>query len=309
MARTTPRARAEIVRRALNGTPVRDIAQAFGVSRPTVYKWIRRHREGDAALLDRRSVARAMPHKISFEVERLIERLRRTKRLVAWQIAEALKISRSTVLRALKRMRLSRLRSLDLPMLVQRYEYRNPGELVHIDIKKLPRFRFAGHRIHGDRKRRNLRVGYEHAYVCVDDATRLAYVELRPHEDRFEASGFLRAAAVWFSERGIHFQRVMTDNGRVFLSHLFRDALADLAARHIRTRPYSPQTNGKAERFIRTLLSEWAYGIAFTDADERAMALPAWLRYYNEERPHSALKMRPPALRAAAVNNPGGLYT
>jgi transposase InsO family protein len=230
--------------------------------------------------------------------------------MLSREIAQVLNLARSTVIKCLKRIGLERLSKLELPLLVQRYEYANAGELVHIDIKKLARFRFTGHRIHGQRAGSNENVGYDHVYVCVDDATRLAYLEVRPREERFEAAAFLVAAASWFAKHGVRFQRVMTDNGKVFSSTPWREAITKLSARQIWTRPYTPRTNGKAERFIQSMLRECAYGIAFHTSDERRAALLAWNRFYNEVRPHSALKMRPPASRLGSpVNNPRGLYS
>jgi len=169
--------------------------------------------------------------------------------------------------------------------------------MVHIDIKKLARITKTGHRIPGYRRHMADGGGWEHVYVCVDDATRTAYLEVRRREDRFEAAGFLEAAARWFAQHGVRFERVMTDNGGVFGSTPWRQVLAELGARQIRTRPYCPRTNGKAERFIQTMLRECAYGVAFSNSEERTAALMAWNRYYNEERPHSALKLTVPILR------------
>ncbi len=253
-ARTTPLSRALIVERAAAGVSVAEIARMFGISRQTVYKWLHRFKDGGAnSLADRRPIARSFPTRTSIEVERSIERLRRTRRMLSREIAQVLNLARSTVIKCLKRIGLERLSKLELPLLVQRYEYANAGELVHIDIKKLARFRFTGHRIHGQRAGSNENVGYDHVYVCVDDATRLAYLEVRPREERFEAAAFLVAAASWFAKHGVRFQRVMTDNGKVFSSTPWREAITKLSARQIWTRPYTPRTNGKAERFIQSM--------------------------------------------------------
>jgi transposase InsO family protein len=296
-ARTTPWSRAQIVRRFEAGQPVSAIASAFGISRQTVYKWLSRWRDGGlAALGDRRPIARTYPTRLPGTLERQIRGLRCARRMLGREIAAALQVPRSTVIKVLKRLGIARLSALEMPLLIQRYEYANPGEMVHIDIKKLGRIGQVGHRIHGRLDIRSRGVGWEHVYVCVDDATRLAYLEVRLREDRFEASEFLESAAQWFAAQGVRFQRVMTDNGKVFGSHRWREMLQKLHARHVRTRPYHPRTNGKAERFIQTMLRECAYGIAFANSDERRAALSAWNRYYNEERPHSALKLCPPAL-------------
>jgi transposase InsO family protein len=278
--------------------PVAEIARMFGISRQTVYKWLRRFRDGEfTALLDRRPIARTFPARTSETVVRRIEALRRTRRMLSREISAALGLARSTVIKYLKRIGLERLSRLDLPLLIQRYEYAAPGELVHIDIKKLARFDRPGHRIHGQRTNQNEKVGYDYVFVCVDDATRLAYLEVRPREERFEAAAFLTSAAAWFRHHGITFVRVMTDNGKVFSSTPWRAVMTILGARQIRTRPYTPRTNGKAERFIQSMLRECAYGIAFQDSGERREALAAWNRYYNQDRPHAALKLTSPAAR------------
>jgi transposase InsO family protein len=286
------------------GEPVAEVARRFGISRQTVYKWVRRAREGDGGLLDRRPIAKRFPSRLSFALERSIERLRRTQKLLGWQIARILELPRSTVIKVLKRLNLARLTDLKLPELVQRYEYREPGELVHIDIKKLGRFRRPGHRIHGDRTRRSLGSGWEHIYVCVDDATRAAFAQIRPAENRAEAAAFLTDAIAAFAAAGVRIQRVMTDNGKVFSSADFRSIESQLGIRHLWTRPYRPCTNGKAERFIKTLLREWAYGVAFESSEDRRAAFIAWLDYYNQDRPHSALKLQPPAFRLRLCQQP-----
>jgi transposase InsO family protein len=304
-ARSTPVSRAIIVRRVLDGSPVSRVSRDFGVSRQTVYKWLRRFREGgEPALLDRRPVAARFPSRVPFAVELQVQRLRRTRRLLGREIAAALEMPRSTVIKVLKRLKLGRLSALDVPLLVQRYEYAQPGEMVHIDIKKLGRISRVGHRINGDRRTTVDGAGWEHVYVCVDDASRLAYLEVRRREDRFDAAEFLCSAAGWFAQRGIQFARVMTDNGGVFRSGLWRAAMQELGARPVRTRPYCPRTNGKAERFIQSMLRECAYAIAFQNSDERRAALEAWNRHYNEDRPHSALKLRPPASWLARCQQP-----
>jgi transposase InsO family protein len=304
-ARTTPLSRALIVERAEAGMPASEIARMFGISRQTVYKWLRRSREGGTEdLRDRSSCALNFPTRLDQARVRRIEALRRTKRMLGREIAIVLGMPRSTVIKYLKKIGLERLSRLELPLLVQRYEYRQPGEMVHIDIKKLARFEKPGHRIHGNRNVGNENVGYDHVFVCIDDATRLAYLEIRPKENRFEAAGFLASAAAWFAKRGIAFTRVMTDNGKVFSSNPWREVLREIGARQIRTRPYTPRTNGKAERFIQSMLRECAYGIAFSSSDERREALRAWNRYYNEDRPHSALKLTTPAVRLALRQQP-----
>ncbi len=304
-ARTTPRVRAEIVALVASGEAIVDVAKRFSVSRQTVHKWLRRFRfGGSAALEDRRSVPRLSPNRTGDHLESIVCALRRDRRLFAWQIALGLGMKRSTVIRVLARFGLNRLSRIDPPRVYQRYEYESAGQLVHIDIKKLVRIARPGHRIHGDRTTRVSGIGWEHVYVCVDDSTRLAYIEVRAREDKYEATAFLQRSAQWFARRNIAFERVMTDNGKVFLSKMFAAELEALGARHIRTPIYTPRVNGKAERFIRTMLGECAYGISFENSDERRAGLTAWMRFYNEERPHSALKYQPPASRLTECQQP-----
>jgi transposase InsO family protein len=299
-ARTTPVIRAKIVELVRTGEPVSAVARRFEISRQTVYKWLGRHAEGGAeALADRQPIARRFPSRISIRVQRQIERLRRARRLLAWQIASVLDMARSTVIKVLKRMGLPRLSSLDLPPIRRRYEYRRPGELVHIDIKKLARFEGVGHRIHGDPTRRSRRVGYDVVYVATDDASRYTYAQIYEREDGPTAAKFLRWVIAQYTRRGVQIERVMTDNGKVFTSFAFDGILADIGAKHILTPPFTPWWNGKAERFIQTLLREWAYAIAYRSSQQRGATLPAWLRYYNQERQHSALNYATPAHRWA----------
>lgn len=304
-ARTTPRIRAEIVALVESGAPVSLVAARFNVSRPTVYKWLSRFRSGGADQLeDRRSTPHRSPNRTHDRLEASVIQLRRDRRLYAWQIALGLGLARSTVIRILSRFGLNRLANIDLPQIFKRYEFEEAGQMVHIDIKKLGHISRIGHRINGDRRTRTAGAGWQHVYVCVDDATRLAFIEVRAREDRFEATAFLQRAAQWFARRNIAFERVMTDNGKVFLSKLFTDEITALGARHARTPMYTPRVNGKAERFIRTMLGECAYGMTFENSDQRELALKAWNRFYNEERPHSALKYRPPASRLTDCQQP-----
>jgi transposase InsO family protein len=299
-ARTTPLARAKLVDLVAQGEPVSAVARRFAVSRQTVYKWLHRHAEGGLnALHDRRPIAWHFPTKTPARVEHRIDQLRRTRRLLGWQIAQALDMARSTVIKILKRLGLARLRDLEPPRLIQRYEYRRPGELVHIDIKKLGRFSAVGHRIHGDRSRRSRYLGHDVVYVATDDASRFSYAQIYPREDGPTAVKFLRWVLGVYARRGVPVERVMTDNGKVFTSHAFAATLRDAGVKHIRTPIYTPRWNGKAERFIQTMLREWAYAITYRTSDERGLALPAWLRHYNQERPHSALNYATPAARWA----------
>lgn len=299
-ARTTPLGRLRLVKKIEAGTPISQVAREAGISRQTAHKWLRRWRDGDLALDDRATIAKFQPRRVSHEVERAIEQLRRVRRLLAWQIGRALGIARSTVIKVLRRLGLSRLSSLELPELKVRYEYAEPGQLVHIDIKKLGKFSAVGHRIHGDRRLKSRYSGWEYVYVCIDDASRIGYVEIRSREDRTNAAMFMRNAIMWFATLGISIERVLSDNGKVFRSFDFLTVLNRHEIRHLRTRPYRPCTNGKAERFIQTLLREWAYAIAYETSEVRKGVLPAWLAYYNQERPHSALKQQAPLQRLDA---------
>jgi transposase InsO family protein len=204
---------------------------------------------------------------------------------------------RSTVACILKRAGLPRLRDLEPPEPVIRYEREQPGELVHLDIKKLGRFGVPGKRVTGDKRRGSRGYGWEHVHVCIDDASRLAYVEVLGDEKGETAAAFLRRAARWFHRYRIRFERVMTDNGAGYKSHAFRDACEELGARHLFTRPYRPCTNGKAERFIQTLLREWAYVARYRSSNHRKRVLPEWLWHYNRERPHASLGGKTPIQR------------
>jgi transposase InsO family protein len=241
------------------------------------------------------------PSQVPADWQHLVLELRRL-RMTGAAIAARLAIPRSTVARILKRAGLERLKKLDPPVPVRRYERTRPGELIHLDIKKLGRIRGVGHRIHGDRTTRVRGIGWEFVHVCIDDYTRLAYVEVLPDEKGATAAAFLRRAAAWLKAQGVAVERVMTDNGSGYVSKDFAVAIAEIRTRHLRTRPYTPRTNGKAERFIQTMLREWAYGRPFATSYHRRAALPAWLRRYNERRPHAGIGGAPPItrLRSAA---------
>ena len=239
----------------------------------------------------------------------------RQLRCTAAEISQALHMPLSTVSVVLRRVGLGKLSRLDPPEPANRYQRREPGELVHVDVKKLARIDGAGHRAHGDRgrqkKRRGAkRIGYEYVHVCVDDATRLAYVEVLADEKAATAVGFLRRARIWYRRHGVQIQRVMTDNGACYVSTLHALACRRLRLRHLRIRPRRPRTNGKAERFIRTLLAGWAYGAIYATSRERADALPGWLHSYNHTRPHGSLGHHPPIrrLQALTMNNVPGSY-
>jgi transposase InsO family protein len=298
-AKTTPKARALLVHRiTVSGWRVDTAADAAGISRRTAYKWLARFRaNGLAGLQDRPQVAAAIPHRTRPAQVAAIRALR-TKRWTTVPIAQRLGVPRSTVGAVLRRLGLHRLPPLTPPAPVRRYERARPGELLHIDIKGLGRIAGIGHRIHGDRRQHAPRgIGWEYVHVCVDDATRVAYVEVRPTLQAPDAVGFLERAVTWFAARGIRAERVMTDNGSAYLARAFAATCQRLGLRHLRTRPYTPRTNGKAERFIQTLLREWAYRRAYRSSAWRRRALGPWLRYYNAARPHMGLKCVAPFTR------------
>jgi transposase InsO family protein len=303
-ARTTPQSRAEIVRRVVRERqPARQVAAAFGISERTVRKWVARARPAAAgALADRSSRPHGSPGQTPLELQELIERLRR-QRWTGAEIAHALHLSPATVARHLRRQGLARLRALEPPVPVVRYEYRHPGALVHIDIKKLGRIGRPGHRVHGDRRTRVRGIGWEFVHVAVDDATRLAYVEVLPDEQGVTCVRFLWHALAWFRRHGIRIRRLMTDNGSGYLAHVFTAACQGAHLRHVRTRPYTPRTNGKAERFIQTLLREWAYRRPYATSTARRTALPSWLHHYNWHRNHGSLQGCPPMSRLVAADN------
>jgi len=301
-ARLTVYSRELIVARHADGRPVRRIAEEFGVSVRTVHKWLRRYREGGHGALDNGgSAPTRRPARLGKDRIALILDLRRRFRMTAATIARQLGLARSTVARWLAHHGLGRLSALDPRSPVRRYQRERPGELIHIDIKKLGRFARPGHRVTGSRTKGSSRgAGWDFIHVAVDDATRPAYVEVLPDERKESATAFLNRALAWFATHGIKVERVMTDNGSCYRSRLFRQLMDAQSIRHVRTRPYTPKTNGKAERFIQTLIRNWAYGATYTSSDARNGDLPRWLDWFNLRRPHSALKGQAPT---QALNN------
>jgi transposase InsO family protein len=284
-----------------DGWSVPEAADAAGVSARTVYKWRARHRaEGNAGLEDRSSTPRRSPRRTTAGREARIVQLR-GERLTGLAIAQRVGVPRATVGAVLRRHGLGRLPAVAPPEPVRRYERERPGELLHVDIKSLGRIGQVGHRIHGDRRTRIRGIGWEHVHVCIDDRSRVAYVELLPTLGYGDAVGFLERAVAWFAARGVQAERVLTDNGSAYLSRAWRTTCARLGLVHKRTRPYRPRTNGKAERFIQTLLREWAYRRAYATSARRRRALAPWLRYYNGKRPHTALNYRAPITRLEEV--------
>lgn len=297
-ARTTPASRALLVRRVrLEGWRVRDAAHAAGISTRTAYKWLRRFAdEGATSLRDRPCTAHCRPHALPAEWADLVEFFRRYRQ-PARAIAGQLGLARSTVSAVLARRGLGPWRSLEPPRPPCRYERRRPGDLLHLDVKKLGRFWKPGHRVVRDRHTRCRGAGWEFVHVAIDDHSRIAYAEVLGDERATSCAAFLRRAYTWFAEQGITIRRVLSDNGSGYVSHRFRDACQALRLKHLRTKPRTPQTNGKAERFIQTLLREWAYGRFYLTSTHRLDQLVRWLRYYNGHRPHASLSYLPPFSR------------
>ena len=308
-ARTCPNSRRLIADRVLvEGWSLTAAAAAAGVSVPTARKWVRRFREeGDAGLGDRSSAPKRIPHRTPPEREQAILSLR-ALRLTGEQIAAALGMAPSTVSLVLKRNGQGRLPRPWAAGPERRYERSRPGELVHIDIKKLGRIARPGHRVTGSRAtegyhRARFGQGWEYVHVCVDDSTRLAYVEVLDDERPATCIGFLERAIAQLASYGIAVERVMTDNGNPYRSKAHALACRQLGVRHLRTDPYTPRTNGKAERFIQTLVNGWAYGAIYASSAERTAALSPWLHAYNHHRPHRSLARKPPATRLAELHN------
>jgi transposase InsO family protein len=277
-------------------------AVAAGVSRKTARKWRTRHRlEGAGGLRDRSSRPHRSPRRLEPRWEQLILELRRARKTIL-QIAEALKLSRSRVGRVLRRHGLSRLRALEPVPLVRRYEWARPGDMLHLDVKKLGRIEGIGHRITGNRQRPRQNAGWEFVHVCVDDATRVAYVEVLEDEYGTTTAGFFERAIAYYRQLGIRTRRVLTDNGGAYRSFAFAHVCARARAKHRRTRPYTPRTNGKAERFIQSMLRECAYARPYESSADRRRALRGWLRHYNERRRHAALGTTPLSRLASRVS-------
>ena len=287
-----------MVRRVLDGGErPRDVAAAMGVCEKTVRSWVRRFEtEGPAGLRDRSSRPHRLRAPTPAETVARIEMLRRERRTGA-QIALECGVSDATVSRVLRRLGLNRLTALEPAEPPRRYERDRPGELIHIDIKKLGRFEAIGHRITGDRTGRSRDAGWEFVHVCIDDHSRVAFARVMPSERKDSAVPFLEAAVAYYAGLGVSVDRVMTDNGSCYKSFAFRDACRRLGLKHIRTRAYTPKTNGKAERFIQTALREWAYARAYQNSRQRTDELPRWLHRYNWHRPHHSLDAKPPISR------------
>jgi transposase InsO family protein len=304
-ARLTPLGRERLVKMVLAGQTPQAASEAGGVCPRTARKWVGRYNEeGLAGLQDRSSRPHRMRRPTPQLVIERIETLRR-QRMPGKEIAARVGVSAATVSRVLQRLGLNKLSALEPAKPPHRYQREQPGELIHIDIKKLGRFRTPGHRIMGERREewRNRRAGWEFVHVCIDDASRIAFSQIKPDERKHSAIAFLKAAVAYYKSLGITVQRVMTDNGSCYRSRTFRNACRKLCLRHIRTRPYTPRTNGKAERFIQTSLREWAYVCAYQTSRQRAKQLPFFMHRYNWHRPHAAIGGKPPITRLGLPRN------
>ena len=310
-ARTCPASRALLVQRIRQERWVPAVAAAaLGISLRTAYKWLARYRDqGVPGLCDRSSRPQRMPTRTPEEWRALILELR-AGRMTGRRIATQLGRPYATVARILQRAGVGRLKRAEPAEPVKRYERAQPGELLHIDVKKLGRIARVGHRIHGDRTTRVRGAGWEYVHVAIDDASRVAYVEVLRDERATSSVPFLRRAVAYFARLGVRVERVMTDNGPAYKSRRHAHQCARLRIKHLRTRPYRPCTNGKAERMIQTLLREWAYALPYPTSAKRARALKPWLAYYNRQRPHASLGHLPPFTRLPSeVNNVVRLHT
>jgi len=303
-AKLVPSMRLLLVRRVLEERwKIGDVAAAFEISERTVYRWVARWRAGDRQLLDRSSAPKRVPRRTPRAVEALIERLRRLL-MTSTRIAAELRMAVSTVCAVLSRLGLGRRWRLGPPEPPNRYERRQAGELVHLDVKKLARFVRPGHRVTGRGPAGwagQRGQGWEFVHVAIDDFSRVAYVEILDDERKTSAIGFLERMRAWFAARGITVSEILTDNGSCYIARDFAAACARLTIKHRRTRPRRPRTNGKAERFIQTMLREWAYAAVYKTSTQRALALRPWLDYYNQRRPHGALSHPAPASRLPAA--------
>jgi transposase InsO family protein len=299
-ARLTPQGRALLVHRVRHdGWRVSDAAAAAGLSERQAFRWLARHRAGgELALQDRSSAPARCPHRTDAKTITSIEQLRR-QRLTGPAIARQLGMPRSTVGGILRRLGLGQLSALQVKPEIVRYQRDKPGEMIHLDMKKLGRIDGIGHRITGDRTGQSNKrgTGWECLHVAIDDASRLAYSEILPNERADSAVAFTTRALAWFKDLGVSVERIMTDNGAAYKSFAFRDLLIERAIKHKRTRPYTPRANGKAERFIQTSLREWAYARAYETSHQRTQALTPFLLNYNTVRTHSGIRYQTPMLR------------
>lgn len=308
-ARLSPRGRALLVDRILvHGLRIEEAAHAAGVSVRTAYKWLKRYREeGPAGLVDRSSRPHACPHALPPAIVAQVLEQRRSRQTYR-QIAQRLSVAPSTIARWLRRAGLHRLAELEPALPHNRYEYALPGQLLHLDIKKLGRIGSPGHRVTGDRSSRHRGIGWEYVHLAIDDHSRVAFASIEPDERGTSACKALIRTVRYYRSLGVCFERVLTDNGTCYRSRRFQRLVRRLGMRHLRTRPYTPRTNGKAERLVQTSLREWAYARAYDNSRQRADALHGWLHHYNWHRPHASLGYKPPISRIP-LNNVLGLHT
>jgi len=306
-ARLTPLRRQELVARVKGGEPLAAVARSCGVSRQTARKWVLRAAHAGvvdtaAWTRDRSSRPHTSPRQTAPHIQLGVKVLRQ-QRWTCAEIAHAVGVSAATIARILRPTGMSRRLRLEPPPMGRRYEHEAPGDLLHLDTKKLGRIRGVGHRITGQRQHRARGIGWEYLHVAIDDHSRVAYMELLSDERGLTMSAFLRRALRWFRQHGVRVRRILTDNGSGYLSRSFRATCRGLQVVHRRTRPYTPRTNGKAERLIQTALREWAYKALYYTSADRAGRMPGWLEHYNAVRPHSGLGGQPPFSRLPAGNN------
>ncbi len=303
-ARLTIVRREELAKRVLEERlSLKEAMAEFKLSRQTAAKWVRRYREqGVAGLRDRSSRPHRSPRGTPKERIMEIERLRR-QRWTGVRIAQQLGLSHATVSRVLRRLRLSRIRDLEPQLPPNRYEHAAPGDLLHLDIKRLVRIQRPSHRVTGDRRDGVKGIGAEFLHVAIDDHSRIAFTAMYPDQTERSSTHFLAAAVTWYQGLGIAIRKVLTDNGPCYKANRFARACDQLRLKHRRTRPYTPRTNGKAERFIKTAINEWAYAHTSQNSADRTSSLPAWTHHYNWHRPHASLNQLPPISRAGLDDN------
>ncbi len=303
-ARLTIVRREELAKRVVEGgLSLREAEAEFKLSRQSAAKWVRRYREqGVSGLRDRSSRPHRSPRGTSKERIMEIERLRR-QRWTGVRIAQQLRLSPATVSRVLRRLKLNRIRDIEPKLAPNRYEHAAPGDMLHFDIKRLVRIQRPSHRVTGDRRDGVKGIGAEFLHIAIDDYSRIAFTAMYPDQKEASATHFLATATAWFERLGISTRRILTDNGPCYKANRFARVCRQLGLKHRRTRPYTPRTNGKAERFIKTVLNEWAYAQTFQNSAERTASLPIWTHQYNWHRPHASLNQLPPITRAPLDDN------
>ena len=303
-ARLTVHSREQMARKVMEGGVTLKLAAAsFNVTERTAAKWVRRYREqGAAGLRDRSSRPQRLYRPTSSQTVERVEQLRRQRRTGCW-IARQTGLSRATVSRILRRLKLNRIRDLEPAPVIQRYEHPAPGDLLHLDIKKLGRIAQPSHRVTGNRRDHVKGIGWEYVHVAIDDHSRIATSGIYPDQKRSSVVAALRSTLDWYARLGIRFKAVLTDNGPSYRSLQFAQACRELGLKQRFTRPYTPRTNGKAERFIQTALREWAYAHSYDNSQQRSQQLHSWLHDYNWHRPHASLNQQPPISRSRADRN------